>query len=99
MTQAKTVVVEILDKAYHVSCPDGEEFSLERAARLIDSKMREIRRSGKVVGTERIAVMAALNIAHELQTYQLKSSQKEAEDVDVEAVRSLLSRLDNNLSE
>lgn len=99
MTQAKTVVVDILDKAYHIACPEGEEFALERAARFLDSKMREIRRSGKVVGTERIAVMAALNMTYELQSMQLKTAKPEAENVDVEAVRTLLTRLDKNLSE
>lgn len=60
------VIVRILDKEYRVACNPGEEESLIAAARLVDQKMREIRSSGKVLGTDRIAVMASLNLAHEL---------------------------------
>lgn len=61
-----TVEVSILDKDYLVACPDEQRDALRRAARHLDTKMREIRATGKVFGTERIAVMAALNITHEL---------------------------------
>lgn len=61
-----TVEVTILDKDYLVACPEDQQDALRRAARHLDSKMREIRTTGKVLGTERIAVMAALNITHEL---------------------------------
>ncbi|AOY89846.1 cell division protein ZapA [Marinobacter salinus] len=64
--QPTTVEVKILDKEYLVACPEEEREALLRSARHLDSKMREIRASGKVFGTERIAVMAALNITHEL---------------------------------
>ena len=64
--KSTTVEVDILDKEYLVACPEDAREALERAARHLDSKMREIRSSGKVYGTERIAVMAALNITHEL---------------------------------
>lgn len=63
---ATTVEVNILDKDYLVACPEDQQDALRRAARHLDSKMREIRTTGKVLGTERIAVMAALNITHEL---------------------------------
>lgn len=65
--QTQTVTVYILDKEYHVVCPVEERINLERAAAYLDDKMREIRRSGKVIGAERIAVLAALNITHDLQ--------------------------------
>ncbi|MFW5824147.1 MAG: cell division protein ZapA [Marinobacter sp.] len=61
-----TVEVSILDKDYLVACPEEQQDALRRAARHLDGKMREIRTTGKVLGTERIAVMAALNITHEL---------------------------------
>lgn len=64
------VIVRILDKEYRVACQPGEEESLTAAARLVDQKMREIRSSGKVLGTDRIAVMASLNLAHELREKQ-----------------------------
>ena len=64
--QPTTVEVKILDKEYLVACPQEEQEALLRYARHLDTKMREIRASGKVFGTERIAVMAALNITNEM---------------------------------
>ncbi|MCB1760295.1 MAG: cell division protein ZapA [Gammaproteobacteria bacterium] len=60
------IVVHILDKEYRISCEKGEEEGLLASARLLDGKMRGIRSSGKVIGTDRMAVLAALNLAHEL---------------------------------
>ena len=60
------IKVQILGKEYPVSCPADEQHDLLVAARYLDEKMREIRDNGRIIGTERIAVMAALNIAHEL---------------------------------
>ena len=56
----------ILDKEYRVACGPDERDSLIQTARFLDEKMREVRQGGRVIGTERIAVMVALNIAHEL---------------------------------
>ncbi len=66
MTDKNTVDVKILDKEYLVACPDEARQGLEEAAHYLDTKMREIRASGKIFGTERIAVMAALNITHQM---------------------------------
>ena len=60
------VTVRILEKEYHVACPAQEKAALLASAELLNVKMREIRDSGKVVGLDRIAVMAALNMANEL---------------------------------
>jgi len=60
-----TVNVSILDRDYQVACAPAERDALIRAAEHLDVKMREIRGTGKIVGLERIAVMAALNITHE----------------------------------
>jgi len=60
------VAVRILDKEYRVACQPHEQEGLLESARLLDHRMREIRQTGRVIGTDRIAVMAALNIAHEL---------------------------------
>jgi cell division protein ZapA len=66
MPDANTLEVKILEKDYLVACPNDKRRALESAANHLDTKMREIRTSGKVYGTERIAVMAALNITYEL---------------------------------
>ncbi|MEJ2361318.1 MAG: cell division protein ZapA [Gammaproteobacteria bacterium] len=60
------VSITILGKEYLIACPDDEKSELLASSGYLDRKMREIRDQGKVIGTDRIAVMAALNIAHEL---------------------------------
>ncbi len=60
------VNIKILEKEYQISCPASERVALLNSAELLNSKMREIRDSGKVIGLDRIAVMAALNMANEL---------------------------------
>lgn len=60
-----TVSVRILEKEYQVACPDDEVDALTASARYLDQQMSEIRDTGKVFGADRIAVMAALNIANE----------------------------------
>ena len=62
----KNVDVTILDRQYKIACPDDERESLMASVAYIDQKMREIKEAGKIAGTDRIAVMAALNVAHEL---------------------------------
>ncbi len=66
MADPNTLEVKILEKDYLVACPDEKKPALRQAADHLDTKMREIRASGKVHGTERIAVMAALNITYEM---------------------------------
>jgi len=63
---SNTVSVRILDKDYQVACPPEQEAELMVSAKYLDKQMRGIRDSGKVIGLERIAVMAALNISYEL---------------------------------
>lgn len=60
------VSVRILEKDYQISCPADERSALLDSAEFLNARMREIRDSGKVVGLDRIAVIAALNMAHEL---------------------------------
>ena len=59
------VSVRIMDKEYVVACPYDERSALLDAAEFLNARMREIRDTGKVVGLDRIAVMSALNLAHE----------------------------------
>ena len=65
MSETTTVSVKILDRDYEVSCRHDQVDDLVRAARSLSARMREIRGTGKVVGLDRIAVMAALNFAHD----------------------------------
>lgn len=63
--QDDAVKIQIMDKEYLVTCSDDERDELVASAKALSAKMSEIRSSGKVVGIDRIAVMAGLNLAHE----------------------------------
>ena len=66
MSQSKAVDVNIMGREFTVSCTDEERPGLINAVNFLDKKMRDIRDGGKIIGVERIAIMAALNLAHEL---------------------------------
>ena len=68
---AKTIEISILGRNYKIACEDGERAALLEAVAYLDGKMGEIKKAGKVSGADRIAVMAALNIAHEFLTMKL----------------------------
>ncbi|MBW3551042.1 MAG: cell division protein ZapA [Proteobacteria bacterium] len=84
MSNSQPVVIRLLDREYTVGCEPAERDSLLSAAKLLDSKMREIRGSNRMAALDRVAVLAALNFAHELQ--QLRD---EGEDRDRELTRTI----------
>jgi len=69
--KAKALEVSIMGRNYRVTCADDEREALLAAVAYVDNKMTEIKEASKVAGTERIAVMAALNIANELLSIKL----------------------------
>ncbi|MGY4491798.1 cell division protein ZapA [Pseudomonas putida] len=93
MSSSNSVTVQILDKEYSIICPPEERSNLVSAARYLDGKMREIRSSGKVIGADRIAVMAALNITHDL-LHKQETPELTASGSTREQVRDLLERVD-----
>ena len=70
-TGDKTIDISILGRSYRIACEDGEREALLQAVSYLDGKMSEIKKAGKVSGTDRIAVMAALNIAHEFLSMKI----------------------------
>ena len=64
---SEPVIIRLLDREYTVGCEPDERDSLSAAARLLDARMREIRGGNRVAALDRVAVLAALNLAHELQ--------------------------------
>ncbi len=68
MAAARSIEIHILGRAYKVACTREEESALVAAADYLDEKMRGIRDTAKVIGAERIAIMAGLNLAHDLLT-------------------------------
>ncbi len=88
------VTVAILGKQFSVACPEHERTALIAAAEYLDGKMREIHDSGKVIGLERCAIMAALNITHELQN--LRHGAGLPEDFELK-LRFLQDKIENAL--
>ena len=88
-----TVTVKILEKDYQVACPEEQEAQLIMSAKYLDKQMRGIRDSGKVIGLERIAVMAALNIGYEL----LSATDGDSAQPGTESVKRINHKLDEAL--
>lgn len=101
MSANTTIKIKILEKEYDITCPQEERTELLDSAELLNENMRTIRDSGKVIGLDRIAVMSALNLAHEV--VKLKGSQgvlDESKDAEVTArLRSIRDRIQNALGE
>jgi cell division protein ZapA len=89
------VTVRILEKEYHVACPAEEKQDLLASADLLNKKMREIRDSGKVVGLDRVAVMAALNLANDL--IKTQGQDQELKEIVGLRIKALRERLDSAL--
>jgi cell division protein ZapA len=87
VTGQTQVTVKILDRDYHVACPPEEREALLKAADLLSREMSEVRDSGRVVGMDRIAVMVALNLAH--QYLQVESERDATVSESLERIRHL----------
>ena len=87
------ITVQILDKEYRIACPAGEEDTLRASAAFLNNRIDEVRASGKAIGPDRVAIIAALNLAHEYLSKQ--QEQEEYSDSITTKVRSLHERIDN----
>ncbi len=76
----KPITVTIFDKDYVVGCKEGEREALFASVQFLNQKMAEQRDNGKVIGSERIAVMAALNITHEYLEFR-RNNENMATDI------------------
>lgn len=94
-SDSATVNVRILERDYQVACPADERDELHAAAEYVDRRMKEVRQRGNVIGTDRVAVMAALNIAHDLLALQESANALERVDNKLE---DLTERLESTLS-
>ena len=66
MGDSNSLDIKIMDKDYRVACPAEQQASLRESAEFLNNRLNEIKNRGSIIGTERIAIMAALNLAHEL---------------------------------
>ena len=97
-----TLDVSLLGHEYKVACKPGEEDELREAVAFLDARMREIRDAHKILSTERIAVMAALNLAHEFRLGRTAPKEGGESAIDAPAARrriaSMRSAIDQALS-
>ena len=94
--ETEAVTIRVLDKEYQIACPTDERDALLDSARFLDGKMREIRENRNMVGTDRVAVMAALNIAHDL--LQCESDKGEGGPGTKTKLRSLQAKVEAAIS-
>ena len=92
MSTIKPVDVSIMGREFTVSCTDEERAGLLDAVNYLDKKMHDIRDAGKVIGVERIAIMAALNLSHELLNTKTG-------DVDIGDYKRRISAMQNQIDE
>lgn len=90
------VTIRILDKEYQIACSEEERHSLLDSARYLDERMKEIRNTGKVIGSERVAVMAALNITHDLLQSRVHAQNNVA--VDSSKLKNLKEKVETALT-
>jgi cell division protein ZapA len=92
----KTVDIHILDKDYQVSCPTEESEALLCSAKKLNSQMQNIRNTGNVIGVERIAVMAALNLTYEISKVEKKLSSEDNTNKIIQNIdRKITTALEN----
>lgn len=94
----KQLEVNIMGQSYLLACPDGGEAQLTRAVARVDAEMCAIRDAGKVRARERIAVLAALNLAYQLAQPALAPSTVALAPGDMPDLRNLIDRLDQALA-
>ena len=85
MADSKTVRVSILDKDYQVSCLPEEVAALQKSAAFLDEKMREMKDNSNVIGLDRLAVMAALNLTNDLLAQSEKATQLGSRQTEIES--------------
>ena len=78
--QPETVPIQVANKSYMVACQPDERDAVQASAKLLNSKMDEIKGQNKVLGTEQVAVLAALNIAHEVLQLNTQVEQNTLQD-------------------
>ncbi|MBX2847689.1 MAG: cell division protein ZapA [Acidiferrobacterales bacterium] len=92
----KGVNISIMGRDFSVACPADEQEDLLSAARYLDKSMKDIQKSGKIIGTERCAIMAALNITNDLLKLQRTS---EGQQEMQQRLESLQTKIDEVLEE
>jgi len=91
-TEVDTISITILGRDYQINCPPSEEEALRKSARFLDKQMTEVKSRGSTLAFEKIAVMAALNICHEL--LQTSQQAENSENTSLEEIEKLQNKID-----
>ena len=94
--QSKGININIMGRDFSVACPPKEQEDLMDAAKYLDKNMKEIQKTGKIIGAERCAIMAALNITNDLLALQKVSASQADMQTKLDALQQ---RIDNALQE
>ncbi len=97
MSQENIVTIKILDRLYKIKCTAKDAIDLQEAAQYVDDQMRKIRQSGHISSTDRLAVVAALNVYNEL--LQLKRQKNQCIDVMNQRIMDLQRRIEEQLAD
>ena len=92
------VSIMLLDKHYQINCKQDEREELVESARLLDVKLAEVKNSGTVIGLERIAIMAALNLSHELVRTQKNGTGSDVVNAGLERLQDKISAAIDSLN-
>ena len=91
MSNSEALTITIMGKEYRIACPEEEEANLRASADLLNKKLNEIKKQGSVIGTERIAIMVALNMSHEILHNQSLASSHSDLNQRIEALSERIS--------
>jgi cell division protein ZapA len=92
------IAINLMGREFRVGCPEGEEKQLMASVDYLNRKLKEVRDTGKVVGNERIAIMAALNIAHEYMSNGGKANGSSFDPVFKRRILAMQETLDTALA-
>ena len=96
MNNQDSLTISVLDKEYRVACPTDEKDGLKASASMLNEKLSEIKEKGTVIGSERVAIMAALNLSHEVLSG--KALANENTELN-ERISRLSEKIDNTMRE
>ena len=94
MSKTEPLTITIMDKEYRIACPEEEKTNLLASADLLNEKLTEIKQAGSVIGTERIAIMVALNMSHDILHNQSITSERDDLNQRIDA---LSERINNSM--
>jgi len=92
VSKTEPLTIKIMDKEYRIGCPEEEKDNLRASADLLNEKLDEIKQQGSVIGSERIAIMTALNMSHDILHSKSITSERGELDERIEALSERITK-------